>query len=48
MVSWVWVLVAALGGTVFGMFLFAFLEVSREDKEKEEFDDDQLESSCEE
>ena len=34
MVSWAWVLVAAFGGAVFGMFLFAFLEVSREDETK--------------
>jgi len=34
MVHWAWVLVAAFGGTVFGMFLFAFLEVSREEEKK--------------
>lgn len=34
MVSWGWVVFALFAGVVAGMFLFAFLEVSREEKDK--------------
>jgi len=34
MVSWGWVVFALFAGVVAGMFLFAFLEVSREDQKK--------------
>ena len=38
MVPWVWVVFALLAGAIIGMFVFAFLEVSREDKEKEDYE----------
>ena len=34
MVPWVWVVFALLSGAIIGMFVFAFLEVSREDEKK--------------
>ena len=34
MVAWIWTLIALFVGIVFGVSLFAFLEVAREDKEE--------------
>lgn len=34
MVHWGWVVTALFAGVVIGMFLFAFLEVAREDEKK--------------
>ena len=35
MVHWCWVIAALFAGVGIGMFLFAFLEISREDEKKE-------------
>ena len=34
MVHWGWVVFALFAGAIIGMFVFAFLEVSREDKKR--------------
>lgn len=34
MVSWGWVVIALFAGVVFGVFLIAFMEVFREDEQK--------------
>ena len=36
MVHWGWVVFALFVGVVIGMFVFAFLEVSRDDQERED------------
>lgn len=35
MVSWGWIVIALFAGVIFGMFLIAFLEVSREEDQKD-------------
>ena len=34
MVHWGWVVIALFAGVMIGMFIFAFLEVSREDRKE--------------
>lgn len=38
MVSWGWVVMAFAAGAIFGMFLFAYLEVARENERSSEND----------
>ena len=36
MVSWGWIVIAFFAGAVFGVFLIAFMEVSREEDQRNE------------
>ena len=41
MIHWAWLIFAFIGGVIFGMFVIAFAEVSREDeKQRKWWEDD--------